>query len=127
MQVEKAKNTCKMQVMTEAELQTILSENIKKYRKGKFTQETLAETIKVSTQNINDIEGKRRFPRISTIVKIANTLGIEVYQLFVPPDTTSVIIEDTPENEKIYKQIQSDVISNVRLSVNKLLDKIGKS
>lgn len=86
----------------------------------------MAETIKVSTQNINDIEGKRRFPRISTIVKIANILGIEVYQLFVPQDSTSVVIENTPENEKIYQQIQSDVIRNIRLSMNRLLDKIGK-
>lgn len=112
--------------MTEEELQNILSENIKKYRKGKFTQESLAEKIKVSAQNINDIEGKRRFPRTATLVKIANALEVEVYQLFIPPDTESIVIEETPENEKIKRQIQSDLISDVRISVNKLLDKLEK-
>lgn len=49
-----------MKVLIEPDLKEILSKNIKKYRKGKFTQETLAEAINVSAQNINDIEGKRR-------------------------------------------------------------------
>ena len=43
---------CRMQVMTEIELKTVLAENIKRYRKGKFTQETLAEAAGVSSQNI---------------------------------------------------------------------------
>ena len=51
-----------MQVMTEQQLHETLSQNIKKYRKGKYTQEQLAEKIGVSSQNINDIEGKRRWP-----------------------------------------------------------------
>jgi len=112
--------------MTEEELQSILSENIKKYRRGKFTQESLAEAIKVSAQNINDIEGKRRFPRTATLVKIANTLNVEVYQLFVPTDTNSIIVEKTPENEKIRNQIQTEVIGDLRISVNRLLDKLEK-
>ena len=37
--------TIKMIVMTEQELHETLSQNIKKYRKGKFTQEHLAEKI----------------------------------------------------------------------------------
>ena len=44
--------------MTEQQLHETLSQNIKKYRKGKYTQEQLAEKIGVSAQNINDIEGK---------------------------------------------------------------------
>ncbi len=116
-----------MQVMTEVELQETLSLNIKKYRKGKFTQEQLAEEIGVSAQNINDIEGKRRWPRESTLVKIASALGIEVYQLFIPQDLNSVNIDDTPENEKIRATIQSQLISDFRKSMNKILDKWEKS
>ena len=112
-----------MQVMTENELRETLSQNLKKYRKGKFTQEQLAEKIGVSTQNINDIEGKRRFPRESTLVKIAETLGIEVYQLFIPQDFTEIKIEETDENKKIRKQIQSKLVADFRKSVNKMLGK----
>ena len=112
--------------MTENELKVVFSDNIKKYRSGKFTQETLAEKIGVSAQNINDIEGKRRFPRTDTLVKIANALNVEVYQLFVPQDKTPVVIEETPENEKIRAQMTDEIVEEIRHGVNKMLDKIKK-
>ncbi|MBR5033664.1 MAG: helix-turn-helix transcriptional regulator [Treponema sp.] len=112
--------------MTENDLKSIFSENIKKYRSGKFTQETLAEKIGVSAQNINDIEGKRRFPRTDTLVKIANALDVEVYQLFIPQDKTPVVIEATPENEKLRAQMTDEIVEEIRHGVNKMLDKIKK-
>lgn len=112
--------------MTEKELKTVLSANIKKYREGKFTQETLAEELGVSAQNINDIEGKRRFPRTDTLVKIADALGVEVYQLFVPQNVTPITIEENDENERIRSAIQKEVIEDVRLTLNKALDRMGR-
>lgn len=112
-----------MQVMTEQELHETLSINIKKYRKGKFTQEQLAEKVGVSAQNINDIEGKRRWPRESTLVKIADVLEVEVYQLFVPNDLTNIEIRDNDENEKICIEIKNQLVSEFRKSMNKMLDK----
>lgn len=110
--------------MTEQELLETLSQNIKFYRKGKFTQETLAEKIGVSAQNINNVEGKRRFPRTENLIKIADALGVEVYQLFIPKNKTPVVIEDTPENEKIRNQITDEVVDDVRNILNKALDKM---
>ena len=112
--------------MTENELKSVFSDNIKKYRNVKFTQESLAEKIGVSAQNINDIEGKRRFPRTDTLVKIANALNVEVYQLFIPQDKTPIIIEETPENEKIRAQMTDEIVEEIRHGVNKMLDKIKK-
>ena len=112
--------------MTEEELKSVFSENIKKYRNGKFTQESLAEKIGVSSQNINDIEGKRRFPRTDTLVKIAEALNVEVYQLFIPQNKTPVEIEETPENEKIRIQMTDEIVEEIRSNVNKMLDKIKK-
>ena len=112
--------------MTEEELKSVFSENIKKYRNGKFTQESLAEKIGVSSQNINDIEGKRRFPRTDTLVKIAEALNVEVYQLFIPQDQTPIKIEETPENEKIRIQMTDEIVEEIRNGVNKMLDKIKK-
>ena len=111
--------------MTENELLETLSQNIKFYRKDKFTQETLAEKVGVSAHNINNIEGKRRFPRTENLIKIADALGVEVYQLFIPKDKTPVIIEQTPENEKIRAQITEEVVADVRNILNKALDKIN--
>lgn len=116
-----------MIVMTEQELHETLSQNIKKYRKGRYTQEQLAEKIGVSAQNINDIEGKRRWPRESTLVKIADALEIDVYKLFIPQDFNNIEIEDTDENQKIRAAIQSQLVSDFRNSMNKMLDKWGKS
>jgi transcriptional regulator with XRE-family HTH domain len=112
--------------MTEEELKSVFSENIKKYRNGKYTQESLAEKIGVSSQNINDIEGKRRFPRTDTLVKIAEALNVEVYQLFIPQNITPIKIENTPENERIRSQMTMDIVEEIRNSVNKMLDKIKK-
>lgn len=115
-----------MQVMTEQQLHETLSQNIKKYRKGKYTQEQLAEKIGVSAQNINDIEGKRRWPRESTLIKIADALEIEVYQLFIPNDLSNIQIETTDENEKIRATIQQRLVSDFRKSMNNMLDKWSK-
>lgn len=112
--------------MTEKELLETLSQNIKFYRKGRFTQETLAEKIGVSAQNINNVEGKRRFPRTENLIKIAEALGVEVYQLFIPQDTKPVAIKKTPENEKIKQQITDEVVDDVRRILNKALDRIKK-
>ena len=111
--------------MTEQELLETLSQNIKFYRKGKFTQETLAEKIGVSAQNINNVEGKRRFPRTENLIKKTDALGVEVYQLFIPKNKTPVVIEDTPENEKIRNQITDEVVDDVRNILNKALDKMN--
>ena len=115
-----------MQVMTEQQLHETLSQNIKKYRKGKYTQEQLAEKIGVSAQNINDMEGKRRWPRESTLIKIADALEIEVYQLFIPNDLSNIQIETTDENEKIRTTIQQRLVSDFRKSMNNMLDKWSK-
>ncbi|MCI7546006.1 MAG: hypothetical protein MSA96_04400, partial [Treponema porcinum] len=60
------------------------------------------------------------------LVKIAAALEVEVYQLFIPQDKTPVIIEETPENEKLRTQMTNEIVEELRLGVNKMLDKIKK-
>ena len=108
--------------MTVIELKETLSKNIKKYRKGRFTQETLAEAIGVSSQNINDIEGKRRWPREETLVKLADILGIEIYELFIPSENLINKNNNVLDIEKIKDQLNNDLVSKIRTSVNKVLD-----
>ncbi len=108
--------------MTVMELKETLSKNIKKYRKGRFTQETLAEAIGVSAQNINDIEGKRRWPREETLVKLADILEIEIYELFIPEENLMNKNNDTLNIEKFKNHLNNDLVSKIRTSVNKVLD-----
>lgn len=113
--------------MTKEELCNVLSKNIKKYRKGIFTQESLAEKVGLSIQQINGIECGRKFVSTESLLKIADALNIEVYQLFLPENKTPIKIEETPENQKIHNEIQSEVVEDVRFAVNRLLDKIEKN
>lgn len=110
--------------MTETELAKTLSFNLKKYRGNNFTQESLSEKANLSVQLINGIEGCRKWVSRKSLVKIAEALNIEVYQLFIPQDTTQIVIEKTPENEKIRSQITDEIVNEVRDSVNRVLDKI---
>lgn len=66
-------------------LRKILSVNIKKFRSGLgLSQEKLAELTALSGQTINDIEGCRTWVSDKTLVKIANALKVEAYQLIYP-------------------------------------------
>ena len=108
-----------------AEILETLSTNIKNFRKVRgWTQEKLAEEAEMSVQAINFFEGRRRWPGEDSLSKIASALNIEVYQLFIPQDKTPVVIEETPENEKIRAQLTDEIVEQIRLAVNKSLDKV---
>ena len=110
--------------MTKEELCQIFSYNIKKYRQGRFTQEALAEEAGLSPQQINGIEGGRKFVSTESLLKIASALNVEVYQLFIPQNKKTIVIEETPENERIRAQLTEEIVEQIRLSVNKSLDKV---
>ncbi len=110
--------------MTEIELLETFSSNLKLYRKEKtLTQEKLAEAAELSVQAVNFFEGKRRFPSPDSLVKIADALGVEVYQLFIPQNKTPIIIEETPETELLRQSLQKEILSDLRKSVNRVFDK----
>jgi transcriptional regulator with XRE-family HTH domain len=65
------------------EIQAVLAENIKKYRKrAKTTQEKLAELCNTDHRYIGQIETGRRCPSLEFIGKIATALNIAPYLLF---------------------------------------------
>jgi len=99
----------------EAKLRKSLSVNIKHYRaKMGFTQEKLAETVGLSDQTINDIEGCRTWVSDKTIVKIARAFNIEVYQLFFPQI----------ETEKLFPaKVPADILNDLRKSIMGDLDR----
>lgn len=109
-----------MTIMNGKELQRRLSANLKELRKGKFTQETLAEAAGLSVQMINNIEGCRRWPSEDTLAKIAAALKIDIQQLFTPSSAES------EQTRALYTAISEKIISDIRTSVNKLLDSMKK-
>jgi len=99
----------------EAKLRKSLSANIKRYRaKLGFSQEKLAETVGLSDQTINDIEGCRTWVSDKTIIKIAYALNIEVYQLFLPQ----------AESDKLFPvKVPADILQNLKNIIKEDLDR----
>ena len=72
--------------MTEKELHTIFSQNVKEYRsQHNWSQVALAQKAGVSMNFINDIESGKKWASPATMVKIANVFNIQVYELLKPP------------------------------------------
>lgn len=104
--------------MTSRELQQRLSQNLKDLRSGRFTQETLAEAAGLSPQMINNIEGCRRWPSETTLVKLANALDVDVQQFFSPSSNESL------HTNGIYREVSFVVVQKIRHTLNKTLDEL---
>ena len=65
------------------ETKELLGLKIKELRKRKrLTQEQLAEKLNLDFGYISKLEVGRNFPAIGTLEKIANVLGVQLYELF---------------------------------------------
>lgn len=65
-------------------LQKALCRNMKSNRKSLgYSQKKLAELCEVTTSFIGEIEIGRKFPSAGTLQKIADSLGVKPYQLFL--------------------------------------------
>jgi len=90
--------------MTEKELHAILSANLKRYRSRlNMSQVALAQNAGTSINFINDIETGKKWASPTTMIKLANVLQVEVYELLKPPDLV-------PDNlNSIVKKYTDDV------------------
>ena len=98
--------------MTEDELQTRVIENLRALRKkAGLSQEKLADKADISRQMMNDIEGRRRWLTKGTLVKLANALEVDVYELFIPSakENGSTKEEYDAITEKIVRQVKEAV------------------
>ncbi len=92
------------QVQIESEkLRKNLSQNIKKRRKRLgLSQEKFAQTVELSPQTINDIEGCRMWVSDKTMVKFAKVFQIESYQLLTPLEFSETVTPATYK-EQLFK------------------------
>jgi transcriptional regulator with XRE-family HTH domain len=73
--------------MDEKECRSLLSRNIKRYRDIMgFSQLDLALELDISLTFLRDIETGKKWVSPKTLTKLANTLHINVYQLFQPEE-----------------------------------------
>jgi transcriptional regulator with XRE-family HTH domain len=97
-------------------IQEIFAYNLKvKRQKYGITQAELAEKVGVSTHHIAMIEIARHYPTLKLVERIANTLNIEIYELF--------IVKPTPEDamERLHNTLVSSIGRVVADSIEKNL------
>ncbi|GBU28854.1 hypothetical protein R84B8_02416 [Treponema sp. R8-4-B8] len=81
--------------MEEKELRAIFAENIKKFRnKRGWNQLLLAEKLDISSNFLSEIETGKAWISPITLVKMANALEINVFELFMPLN-----LQNTTQNE----------------------------
>ena len=103
-----------MGIMDEAKLRNILSQNIRRFRKSKgFSQERLAEKMEISTNYLSDIERGKSWGSPYSLVKLANALEIEVFELFRPQEAVPADVLNT------VNKCLEDFSSSLRVSFEK--------
>jgi len=104
--------------MTEKSLRAILSQNIRRFRSyRKLSQADFAEKIDISIPFLSDIENGKKWVSPTTLVKMADALNIETYELLKPetiiPDNAVNILEKYTAD--IY-QVFGDTLNNMQRS-----------
>ena len=109
--------------MTEKDLRAVLSQNIRRFRGyRKLSQAEFAEKVDISIPFLSDIENGKKWLSPTTLVKMADALNIEVYELLRPetiiPDNAVNILEKYTAD--IY-QIFGDSLSKIQQNYIKQL------
>jgi transcriptional regulator with XRE-family HTH domain len=84
--------------MKEKDLRVILGQNIRRFRSyRKLSQADFAEKVDISIPFLSDIENGKKWGSPVTLVKMADALNIETYELLKPetiiPDNAVNILE----------------------------------
>ena len=103
--------------MNEVSLRDLFSQNIKRYRKMKgWSQEKLAEKMEISTNYLSEIETGRGWVSPFSLIKLANALEIEVFELFKPQE-----MQPKDTIERINKCLE-DFSTSLKVSFDKSLN-----
>jgi transcriptional regulator with XRE-family HTH domain len=102
--------------MTEKDLRAVLSQNIRRFRGyRKLSQADFAEKIDISIPFLSDIENGKKWVSPSTLVRMADALNIETYELLKPetviPDNAVNILEKYTAD--IYR-VFGDTLNNMQ-------------
>ena len=103
-------------------LREIFAYNLKAKRQNYgITQAQLAEKVGVSTHHIAMIEIARHCPTLDLVERIANSLDIEIYELFT--------VKPTPESaiEQLKKEILHEIKETVSNAVKESLAEESKN
>lgn len=97
-------------------LEQIVVANIRRIRKERgMTQEKLAELCNTSVSYIGLLEIGRNVPKLSTIERIADALGVDCVELFTSPE------KQTGSQNRDYSKLKKRILSDIEKDLDKYL------
>ena len=93
------------------DIKVALGQNIKNLRSHRlYSQAELAEKANISIIYLSNIERGKKFPKPAILSQIAESLDVEVYELFKSNHTPRVVSND---NKKFINRISKDITQKV--------------
>jgi len=94
-------------VITGQDLRIILGKQVRFFRQQRqLSQAALAEKADISITFLSKIERGIKYPTSDTVSAIANSLGVEVYELFRHDHSPA-------EHRKLFERFKIDITKNV--------------
>jgi len=118
--------------MTEKDLRAILSQNIRRFRGyRKLSQADFAEKVDISIPFLSDIENGKKWVSPATLIKMADALNIDAYELIKPetviPDNAINILEKyTADIYRIFGDTLNNVQHNYIAQLKKSISRISQ-
>ena len=105
--------------MVRKQLRAILGSNLRKFRgRRKWSQMELAEKADISMNFLSEIERGNKWPSSETLQNLADSLNVEVYELFRPEGGVN------PDIGKFMERFSKDVTIAVQESVKRSLQTV---
>jgi transcriptional regulator with XRE-family HTH domain len=90
-----------------------------------WSQEKLAEKMGISTNYLSEIETRRGWVSPLSLVKMANALGIEIFELFKPQEAVSA--DTLKKINKCLNDFSTSLKVSFEKSINVSMRKIQKN
>jgi transcriptional regulator with XRE-family HTH domain len=107
-------------------IRAVFGQNIKIFRNRRnWSQSDLAEFANISINYLGDIERGKKWPHPDTLSKLAATLGIKVFELFLEENTNIALSTQIIMN-RFLKDVSLSINKSLSLSVNQSIEYIQK-
>ena len=110
------------------EIKAILGKNIKFIRNQRmYSQALLAEKAEISITFLSTIERGLKYPKPTVLAQIADSLGVDVHELFKSDSTLNI----TPmtignDSKKMLDRLSKMITRKVNIAVNKAIEGVFK-
>jgi transcriptional regulator with XRE-family HTH domain len=111
------------------EIKATLGKNIKLIRNHRqYSQEILAEKADISITFLSNIERGLKYPKPAVLAQIADSLGVEVCELFntkSAPNVAPIVVRN--DSKKLLDRLSKVMTRKVNIAVNNAMEGVFKN